>query len=195
MLRVRDWPGASSVFLQDKWVWACFPVGKAWMDWGLCQVSFNLLRTSLGPSWRSSPSSLGSGGQNWLGPSWTSSLLKLQLLSSGNASEMGKLARDSTNYPSKLLHKWVGLVYWVWVGFFHHFYHSGYGHLCAEAAWVPHCWGSYFQENSNIKTSSTKEKVKTHASKKEGGKKEIRLFRLYFLCSIPCVGLGTAEVA
>lgn len=37
VLRVRDQPGASSAFLQDQWVLACFPVGKAW---GLHQISF-----------------------------------------------------------------------------------------------------------------------------------------------------------
>lgn len=118
-------------------------------------------------------------GQWWTKLVWSklhfpASLLKLELLSRGNASEMGKLACDSTNYPSKLLHKQVGLVCWVWVVFLIIFTIldlSGYSHLCVEAARVPHCWGSYFQENNNIKTSSTKEKVKRHASKKQGGKK------------------------
>lgn len=70
------------------------------------------------------------------------SLLKLELLSGRNALEMGKLACDSTNYPSKLLHKQVGLVCWVWVGFLIIFTIldlSGYSHLCVEAARVPHC--------------------------------------------------------
>lgn len=125
------------------------------------------------------------------------SLLKLELLSGRNALEMGKLACDSTNYPSKLLHKQVGLVCWVWVGFLIIFTIldlSGYSHLCVEAARVPHCWGSHFQENNNIKNSSTKEEVKRHDSQKWGGK-EIWFFRLFFLYSIPCAGLGAAEVA
>lgn len=71
VLQVRNQPGASSEFLQDKWVWACFPVGKAWMVWGLHQIKFKCSGWEDQP-WRSSPSSLGSGGQSWFGPSWTS---------------------------------------------------------------------------------------------------------------------------
>lgn len=101
-----------------------FPCGKSMRA---SSDKLQIFRLSRGLSWRSSPSSLGSGGQSWFGPSWPSlpSLLKLELLSSGSASETGKLAHDSTNYPSKLLHKQVGLVCLVWVGFLNCFYLSG----------------------------------------------------------------------
>lgn len=179
---MRDWHGISSVFLQDKWVWACFPVGEAWMDWGLCQINFKysgwawvLLEDHPNHPWvvvdkaglPSLPPRAGAPVQ------W-------------EHFRNGKAGPWFNKLPSKLLHKQVWLVCWVWVGFFFIIFTSldlsGYSHLCAEAAWVPQCWGSYFQENNNIRTSSTKEKVKAHASKNGGGEGK----KLGFLGFISC---------
>lgn len=76
-----------------------FPCGKSMNGLRASSDKLQIFRLILGPSGRSSPSSLGSAGQSWFGPSWSSlpSLLKLEFLSGRNASETGKPVHDSTN--------------------------------------------------------------------------------------------------